>query len=217
MLFQSKQLSPRITASYKVMQNLYLNGSAGLYYQLPAYTALGYRNNEGELINTNLDFMRVTQGSLGLSWNKGSTFQISLEGFIKKYGKMPLCVEDNIPLACKGDDYGVIGNELLVSTAAGRSYGAELLARWFIASKLNLSASFTLFKSEYQIDSNSSYIPSAWDNRYIVNLTGTYDLPQNWSVGLKFNCIGGSPYTPYDIETSSLVSAWDAQGQHYYD
>lgn len=29
--------------------------------------------------------------------------------------------------------------------------------------------------------------------------------------------IGGSPYTPYDVEKSSLVQAWNVQGRPYYD
>ena len=29
--------------------------------------------------------------------------------------------------------------------------------------------------------------------------------------------IGGTPYTPYDVERSSLVEAWDAQGKAYLD
>jgi hypothetical protein len=29
--------------------------------------------------------------------------------------------------------------------------------------------------------------------------------------------VGGSPYTPWDIETSSQIQAWDAQGRGYLD
>lgn len=71
----------------------------------------------------------------------------------------------------------MIGNELLTSTAQGRSYGAELLLKWLIAKKLNLASSFTLFKSEYRNNKESEYIASAWDNRFIFNLRGTYNLP----------------------------------------
>ena len=143
--------------------------------------------------------------------------EASVEGFYKDYDKIPLSVADGIPLNCKGNDYGVVGNELLTSTAQGRSYGAEILVKWLIAKKLNLASSFTLFKSEYRNDKESEYIASAWDNRYIFNLRGTYNLPHQWSFGMKVSCIGGAPYTPYDEAKSSLVSAWDAQGKAYYD
>ena len=146
----SDQLSPRLSLSYQLTEHWSLSGNAGLYYQLPPYTALGFKNNNGLYANKYaLRYMQVSQGSVGLNWRKGDTFEVSVEGFYKDYDKIPLSVADGIPLTCKGNDYGVIGNELLTSTAQGRSYGAELLLKWLIAKKLNLASSFTLFKSEY--------------------------------------------------------------------
>ena len=214
----SDQLSPRLSLSYQLTEHWSLSGNAGLYYQLPPYTALGFKNNNGLYANKYaLRYMQVSQGSIGLNWRKGDTFEVSVEGFYKDYDKIPLSVADGIPLTCKGNDYGVIGNELLTSTAQGRSYGAELLLKWLIAKKLNLASSFTLFKSEYRTDKESEYIASAWDNRFIFNLRGTYNLPRHWSVGMKVSCIGGAPYTPYNADKSSLVTAWNAQGKPYYD
>ena len=192
----SDQLSPRLSLSYQLTEHWSLSGNAGLYYQLPPYTALGFKNNNGLYANKYaLRYMQVSQGSVGLNWRKGDTFEVSVEGFYKDYDKIPLSVADGIPLTCKGNDYGVIGNELLTSTAQGRSYGAELLLKWLVAKKLNLASSFTLFKSEYRTDKESEYIASAWDNRFIFNLRGTYNLPRHWSVGMKVSCIGGAPYT----------------------
>ena len=214
----SDQLSPRLSLSYQLTEHWSLSGNAGLYYQLPPYTALGFKNNNGLYANKYaLRYMQGSQGSVGLNWRKGDTFEVSVEGFYKDYDKIPLSVADGIPLTCKGNDYGVIGNELLTSTAQGRSYGAELLLKWLVAKKLNLASSFTLFKSEYRTDKESEYIASAWDNRFIFNLRGTYNLPRHWSVGMKVSCIGGAPYTPYDADKSSLVTAWNAQGKPYYD
>ena len=214
----SDQLSPRLSLSYQLTEHWSLSGNAGLYYQLPPYTALGFKNNNGLYANKYaLRYMQVSQGSIGLNWRKGDTFEVSVEGFYKDYDKIPLSVADGIPLTCKGNDYGVIGNELLTSTAQGRSYGAELLLKWLVAKKLSLASSFTLFKSEYRTDKESEYIASAWDNRFIFNLRGTYNLPRHWSVGMKVSCIGGAPYTPYDADKSSLVTAWNAQGKPYYD
>lgn len=213
----SDQLSPRLSLSYRLIEQLYLSGSAGLYYQLPPYTGLGFKGNKDRFVNKQLRYMSVSQGSVGLSWRASNTFELSAEGFYKQYDKVPLSVTDGIPLACKGNDYGVIGNELLTSTAQGRSYGVELLMKWIIARKLNVASSFTLFQSEYRKDKQSEYIASAWDNRYIFNLSGTYNFPHQWSFGMKVSCIGGAPYTPYDVDKSSLVNAWNAQGRPYYD
>ena len=212
-----RQLSPRMSVSYRLTDGLYLSGHMGLYYQLPAYTALGYKDNDGVYVNKNLDYTSVTQESIGLTWNPTETMEVSAEGFYKKYNNMPLSVADNIPLSCKGNDYGVIGNELLVSDAEGRSYGVEIMFKWLLAKKLNLSSSLTFFRSEFKSAKDNDYVPSAWDNRFIFNMSGTYNLPKNWSVGMRVCAIGGSPYTPYDEEKSSLIEAWNVQGRAYYD
>ncbi len=212
------QLSPRASLSYKLTDHWTLSGNAGIYYQLPPYTALGFKDNQGVYINKeNLRYMKVNQEGLGLSWHNNSTLELSAEAFYRDYDKIPLSVTDNIPLACKGNDYGVVGNELLTSTAEGRSYGIEFMAKWIIAKKLTLGSSLTIYKSEYRNDSESPYIASVWDNRYIFNLRGTYNLKHQWSIGTKISSIGGTPYTPYDEQKSSLVTAWDAQGKAYFD
>lgn len=212
-----KQLSPRLSASYKFSEQWTLNGSAGLYHQLPPYTALGYKDNEGLYINKGLKYMQVLESSIGLDWHLHDRFMISAEGFFKRYNRIPLSLQDNIPLACKGNDYGVVGNEALSSTANGRAYGLETMFRWQVSGKFNLVSSFTLYRSEYRNNSEAEYISSAWDNRFILNMSGTYNLPKRWSIGGKVSYIGGAPYTPYDEEKSSLVEAWDAKGQPYYD
>ena len=212
-----KQLSPRLSASYKLSEQWILNGSAGLYHQLPPYTALGYKNNDGTYLNKALRYMRVMESSIGADWHLHDRIMISAEGFFKRYNRIPLSLQDNIPLACKGNDYGVVGNEPLASTADGRAYGLETMFRWQVSGRFNLVSSFTLYKSEYRNHSGDDYIPSAWDNRFILNMSGTYNLPKRWSIGGKVSYIGGAPYTPYDEDKSSLVQAWDAKGQPYYD
>lgn len=212
-----RQLSPRLSVSYRLAEGLFLSGHVGLYYQLPSYTALGFKGEAGDYVNKHLDYISVSQESVGLSWTPNENMEFSVEGFYKLYGNMPFSLSDQIPLSCKGNDYGTIGNEALSSQAKGRSYGAELMFKWLLTQKLNLSSSLTIFKSEFKDGKQGSYVPSAWDNRFILNVSGTYNFPKHWSLGAKVSCIGGSPYTPYDEAKSSLVEAWDVQGRAYYD
>lgn len=220
-----KQLSPRLSLSYELTKQWTLSGNAGLYYQLPPYTALGFKDNGGNYINKDLKYMQVMETCLGLDWHLQDRLMISAEGFFKQYGRMPLSLQDNIPLACKGDDYGTVGNEALIPIADGRAYGIEGMLRWQMSGRFNFVSSLTIFRSEYRNgnDDNSDtlsdtkYISSAWDNRFILNVSGTYNLPRRWSIGGKLSYIGGAPYTPYDEEKSSLVEAWNAQGRPYYD
>ena len=211
------QLSPRASVSYALSDGWSVSGSAGLYYQLPPYTALGFKNSAGQLVNRDLKYMRVAETSGGFAWRLRDRLIVSLEGFYKFYNDIPLSLADSIPLTCKGNDYGTVGDERLVSTAEGRAYGLEAMVQWQIPGKLNVVGSATVYRSEYRNDRRSPYIASAWDNRFVLNLSGTYDLPRSWSIGAKVSAIGGAPYTPYDVEKSSLKVAWDAQGRPYYD
>ena len=205
------QLSPRASLSYVLGGGWKISGSAGLYYQLPPYTALGYLD-AGQYVNRDLRYLRVGAVSAGVSWHLRDRLVLSLENFYKGYDDVPLSLADGIPLSCKGNDYGVVGNEALVSSAEGRAYGVEAMARWQIPGRVNIVGSVTLYRSEYRSDGSSP-----WDNRFVVNVSGTYDLPRNWSIGAKLSAVGGAPYTPYDADKSSLVEAWDAQGRPYYD
>mgnify|MGYP000205350717 FL=1 len=88
-----KQLSPRLSASYKLSEQWILNGSAGLYHQLPPYTALGYKNNDGTYLNKALKYMRVMESSIGADWHLHDRIMISAEGFFKRYNRIPLSLQ----------------------------------------------------------------------------------------------------------------------------
>lgn len=211
-----RQLSPRASISYALSPAWSISGSAGLYYQLPPYTALGFKQDDA-LVNKSLDYMRVGIVSAGVDWRLRDRLVVTAEGFYKAYGNVPLSLTDGIPLSCKGTDYGTVGNEALVSTARGRAYGVEAMARWQIPGRVNIVGSVTLYRSEYRNGPSDAWIASAWDNRFVVNVSGTYEFPRHWSFGAKLSALGGAPYTPYDEAKSSLVEAWDAQGRPYYD
>ena len=145
-----RQLSPRASVSYAVSSGWSVSGSAGLYCQLPPYTALGFKEDDA-LVNRSLDYMRVGVFSAGVDWRLRDRLIVSVEGFYKRYGDVPLSVADGIPLSCKGNDYGVVGNEKLVSSAQGRAYGVEAMARWQIPGRVNVVGSVTVFRSEYRL------------------------------------------------------------------
>lgn len=211
------QLSPRASVSYMPWESWSFNASAGLYHQLPPLTALSFVDADGVLANMGLDYMRVASTALGADWKLRDRLFIGLEGFYKQFFDIPLSVATGVPLTCIGADYGSVGEELLVSEAQGRSYGLELLVKWLIPDKVTLVGSATWYKSEYRGGPDADYIPSAWDNVFITNISAVYQLPRFWSIGVKVSSIGGSPYTPYDEELSSMKVVWDAAGRPVYD
>tara|TARA_B110000495_G_C23013501_1_gene599788 strand:+ start:1314 stop:1904 length:591 start_codon:yes stop_codon:yes gene_type:complete len=102
------------------------------------------------------------------------------------------------------------------SVSNGRSYGLEFLYQQKLFKGFYGVVAYTLVRSEFE-DKNGELIPSAWDNGHIINLTGGKKFKNNWEIGVKWRFSGGSPYTPYDLQTSSLISVWDVNGQGVLD
>jgi len=212
-----KQFSPRISASYQLTPEWSLNLNTGRYFQLPAYTTLGYQENN-EFVNKNnrLKYISVDHYIGGLEFKPATAVQFSVEGFFKNYQDYPFSVNDQISLANKGADYGVIGDEEVTSTSRGRAYGGEFQARISSAKGYNLNLSYTLVRSEFQ-DGNNQYIVSAWDSKHILSMTGSAALKRGWQIGTRFRFVGGLPYTPWDLNRSSLIEAWNLSGGPYLD
>ncbi len=212
------QFSPRMSLSYKLNNKLNFNAAYGIYYQLPAYTILGYRDYLGKLANKSngLKYIEATHYVSGLDFKLNSTSKITFEGFYKKYENYPFSLRDQISLANLGSDFGVIGNEEVVSTSKGRAYGFEFLAQKKSYDGLYGIFSYTFVKSEFN-DSLNNAIPSSWDNRHLLTVTGGKKLSKNWEIGGKFRLVGGQPYTPYDFEASSVIENYDVANSGILD
>ncbi|MEX2371392.1 MAG: TonB-dependent receptor [Bacteroidales bacterium] len=217
------QLSPRLSASYLLTSGLYLNFNSGRYYQLPAYTTLGYRDEEGIAVNKENDLTYIQSDHIvtGLEFLPDDKSKLSIEGFYKKYNNYPFSLRDSISLASKGADFGLFGNEPVTSTGEGRAYGAEILYRNRDLFKFNLILSYTLVrsetKSERAILADREWIPTAWDNKHLFNLTGFRKFNNYWQLGFKWRFVGGTPYTPIDAEASANVLNWNYTGREIYD
>ncbi|HNW52529.1 MAG TPA: TonB-dependent receptor [Prolixibacteraceae bacterium] len=212
------QFSPRASVSYNFSDVLSFNANAGRYYQLPPYTSLGFKIGN-ELVNkqNQLKYIRADHYIAGFEYRPSQMLQFTLEGFYKNYARYPFSVTDSISLANKGSDFGVIGDEEVTSISRGRAYGAELLARINNQKNLNANVSYTLVRSEFKDVKTGDYIPSSWDSRHLLTIFATYKMKKGWSMGGKWRFVGGLPYTPYDLEKSALVQAWDAQGGPYFN
>ena len=212
------QLSPRLSIAYAMNDKLSLNFNIGKYFQLPAYTVMGFKDMNGELINkeNNLSYINNKHIVGGIEFNPEKYSKITVEGFYKKYDNYPFLLRDSISLANLGGDFGVIGNEAVSSNSSGRSYGVEFLAQRKLSKSFYGILAYTWVRSEF-IDKNNNYKPSAWDNGHIISLTGGLKLKNDWEIGMKFRFAGGSPYTPYDYATSSLTQVWDVNSFGVFD
>ncbi len=218
-----RTFSPRISASYMLSEKLSANFSTGRFNQRPPYTALGYQDNQGNLVNRDngITYISSDQIVAGFDYSPDEKSKISVEGFYKSYRNYPFSVADSVALASKGADFGTYGDEELIPEAEGRAYGLEVYGRALDLKGFNVIFSYTLVWSEFKNtgleSADTRYIPTSWDNRHIFNLTATRSFKRNWDIGFKWRYVGAAPYTPYDYEKSSIKEAWDATGEAYLD
>ena len=146
------QFSPRFSASYALTANINANFNTGIYFQLPAYTVLGYRDSQtNALVNKDnkVKYIRSKHLVTGLEFNLPKNSRITIEGFCKFYDQYPFLLEDSISLANLGADFGIIGNAPVNSTSVGKSYGLEFLLQQKLYNGFYGLLSYTWVRSEF--------------------------------------------------------------------
>ncbi len=190
-----KQFPPTPLCILQTLETIDPSGSTP-YHQSPPYTALGYKDNEGQYLNKNL---KVHAGLLKAasvwtgtcktgSWflQKVSSSVTAVCHFPSKttfrwHAKETITVSPATKHSSLQPAQGVrTGNH--VPLAGIRQVQSRILLH--------------LIPLEYRNRSNGDFIPSAWDNRFILNMSGTYNLPRRWSIGGKLSYIGGILHPP---------------------
>ncbi|MEM6865824.1 MAG: TonB-dependent receptor, partial [Bacteroidota bacterium] len=194
--------SPRLSLSYEFSENWRLNGSIGRYYKLPPYTILGFRNNEGDLVNQNADYTLSDHIVLGLQHYFGPSSSVSLEGFYKRYDDYPVSVLDEVSLANKGADFEILGSEDVETVGRGRSYGAELQFQQKLSNNFYGIFAYTWFYSEFTGFDRDTFLPSVWDSRHLISFTGGYKFNRNWELSARYRFAGETPFVPTDLEAT---------------
>lgn len=196
-----KTLSPRLSFAYHLNEKFDLTASVGSYSKIPTYTALGYRDNQGELVNKDMKYIQSNHYVLGAQYLPNQGMRITVEGFYKTYANYPVSIVNGSSLANQGSQFGSIGSEALTSIGKGQTYGFEVFVQQKLVKKLFYVLSYTFVRSLYS-GLDGELIPSAWDNRHLFSSTLGLKFGKGWQLGLKYRLAGGTPYTPYDLEAS---------------
>ncbi len=208
-------LSPRASASYALNEKLNLNASIGRYFKVPIYTILGYRDNAGNFVNKDNEYVSCNHFVSGIEYLPTASTRITVEGFYKVYGNYPISNLTGISLANLGADFSVLGNEKTTSSGEGRTYGFELFFQQKLTKSLFATISYTWFRSEFS-GLDNKLIASAWDNRNLISAILGYKFKKGWEVGMKYRFAGGSPYSPFDMEASRTNYLTLGQGVYDY-
>lgn len=196
-------LSPRIAASYRLTEDerWKVNASLGRYFKMPTYTMLGFQDIAGNFINQNNRYTQSDHYVTGIEYNWSPTSRITIEGFLKDYSQYPVSVLDQVSLANKGGGFEVLGNEPIVDSGEGQSYGMEVLFQQKLTKNFYGVLAYTYFFSEFS-QANGPLLPTVWDSRNLLSFTGGYKLKRNWEISMRYRYAGKTPYVPTNVAAS---------------
>lgn len=194
-------ISPRASFKVYLSNKTFINTSLGIYFRMPPVTALGFKENDNN-VNRNLKYIRSGQLDIGLGYQKNNFERYSLTAFFKNYSDYPFSLNDQISIANKGVDFEIYGNENLISSSMGNTYGVEFFYQRQLFKKLYSNISYTLFKSEFS-NQEKEFNPSSWDTRHIISMNSGLKMGKNWETSFRFRFNGKQPFAIADLDKTN--------------
>jgi hypothetical protein len=139
---------------------------------------------------------------------------IKLEAFYKWYSDYPtsllrpylILANTGAGFAGSEDNFSSFGLEPLTDKGKGLTRGIEFSVQKKL-SDLRIYGIMSLTYSETRftpLDGISR--PGAYDQKWIINLSGGYKFNEKWEASMKFRFASGRPYTPFEPDGRQLVS-----------
>ncbi|MEM9190007.1 MAG: TonB-dependent receptor [Myxococcota bacterium] len=192
--------NPRLSAIYRVRENLRLKAAVGMFTQAPELI-----ESDEILGNPELEVFHAVHTSAGVELDLGDDLELGVEGFFKHlYNRV---VE------------GAEGDPSFINDGIGRVYGLELSAQWDGSSSAPNPdgtpggeqnrigpfgfLNYTLSRSERR-DRGGPWRAFDFDQPHVLTASLGYYLGRGWKVAALFRLASGSPNTPvrssvYDV------------------
>lgn len=207
---------PRFGLRWDITDNGSLNAGFGMHSEtvpmVMYFTQGQLADGSYQKTNQDLDFMRSLHAVVGYDWLLTEHLRFKAEGYYQHLYDAP--VKQSIPqysVLNEGVDYYIMRYDSLLSVGAGMNYGLDLTLERFMHKNYYFLFTASLFRSFYR-GYDEVKRSTAFDNRYVFNAVGGYDLPvgkyKNVFIifGLRATWTGGRPYVPYDEEATVATS-----------
>ncbi len=171
-------LTPRLNTRWTAMPGLTLKLASGMALQRPQPQELSDRFG-----NPNLQPFRSYETAGGAEWKVSEAVDLDVQVFRKDLRDLVIYPK------------GVVAQKPI---NAGRGWitGAEVLLRHRPVGRFFGWIAYTLQRAERQDRPGDPVRLFGWDQTHILTLLGSYKLPDNWEVGLRFRYVTGNPTTP---------------------
>ena len=175
-LSKKSVFDPRLSFGYKVFKDNVIRASVGLYHQYPV---LQYYSQS---INNELKPEQATHYILGYEIDKlNGLFLFRVEGYYKDYKNLVLYDENNYKYYTGGK---------------GFAKGIDVFLKSKVFNKYSAWISYSYMDSKRRQYDASEQTSADYDITHSVTAVGTYNIEDNFTVGLTYRISTGKPYTP---------------------
>jgi hypothetical protein len=194
-------VSPRTGLTYRFTESTAFNFSTGIYTQAPEYLWV-----TSDTANVNLKFIRSYHYVAGIEHLFSEDLKFSIEAYYKKYTDYPVSVLIPTFALVNG---GTENGPNFVGEATSQGFGHVKGIDVSLQKKLTGSGFYGMLSyslSESRITAlEGGEKPGSFDYRHNLTVIAGYQLPDDWLIGIKFRYTTGRPYTPFDIQASTIM------------
>jgi hypothetical protein len=178
-------LAPRFGARYQVDEQWTAKGGVGLYHQEPPFD-----ETDATFGNPDATTESAVHYALGFEYKPREHLLVDVTGFYKTLYDL-MAPSDAIV-----ERDGELVPERVANTGEGQVYGAEILLRHEMTDNFMGWVAYTLMRSERRDRPGEPLRLFSQDQTHILTAVGTYKLPRNWEVSVRWRLVSGNPNTP---------------------
>ncbi len=196
---------PRISLQWQVSEKQSLGFAYGKHSRLERLNIYFAQNEEGELINKNLDFMHAHHFVLSYDLKTGENSRLKIESYYQYLGNVPVEPESYFSTLNLQNDWFV--NSQLENSGKGKNYGLDFTFERFLNRGYYYLLTGSLFESVYK-DGNDIWRNTRYNKNYVINALGgkEWQLGQSkqnlLNVNARLTFQNGDRYIPVDYEAS---------------
>ncbi|MBS1517907.1 MAG: TonB-dependent receptor [Bacteroidetes bacterium] len=193
--------SPRIGLSYKVSPVTSINASTGIFYQNPEYIWLAVDD-----FNKDLKSIRAEHFIIGAEHYLNSDIRITAEVYQKRYSDYPVSLDNpTYILVNGGSEYGPNIVTRAVSEGTGTVNGFDFaIQKKLSGNGIYGQLNYSYMKSKFKALEGGE-VPNAFDQTHQATIVIGYQASDDWLIGLKYKFATGKPYTPFDVQASTVA------------
>ncbi|MHB1328902.1 MAG: TonB-dependent receptor domain-containing protein, partial [Gemmatimonadales bacterium] len=195
-------LSPRGSLAVRLGTATVATASGGVYYQTLPGVLLAQASTHLDLPDP-----RAVHGVAGLSHLLTEDLRLTVEGYHKRYDRLP--VDPDQPGLLPVDElyhgFGFLAaHPRLTPAGTGTTTGVEALLQKRMTRRVygQLGASYA--RAFYQAGDGVRR-PRVFDNRVVLTAEAGWKAGRSWDVSARWIYAGGAPYTPVDVAASAAA------------